>query len=147
MEADERKSEAEKLYLEGLSLRAAAGKTGVGYEMVKKWCQEGKWTEKRKSAPEGAGRKGQANKLLEASRDLEAALQLAAAGLKKQMAEDMDGKAIADGPFRAWNLTNLTSAISRQAETHALLNRKQEEKKETGGAVIRLEGESEALGE
>ena len=78
---------------------------------------------------------------------MEEALQLAAAGLKKKMAEDADGAGIADGPFRAWNLTNLSSAISQQAETHALLNKRQEEKKETGGVMIELDKESEALAE
>ena len=67
--------------------------------------------------------------------------------MKKKMAEDADGAGIADGPFRAWNLTNLSSAISQQAETHALLNKRQEEKKETGGVMIELDKESEALAE
>ena len=148
METDAQKAETERLYAQGMSLRAAAIETGASCEAAKKWCREGNWTEKRKSAVDaGTKRQRKTNRLLEASQDLEEALQLAAAGLKKKMAEDADGAGIADGPFRAWNLTNLSSAISQQAETHALLNKRQEEKKETGGVMIELDKESEALAE
>ena len=127
MPNQEQKQAAEKRYLKsGETLRALAAGMNVDYETVKKWSREGKWAEKKRraggAAPRLSAKEKQLSKLMEASDEIEEALQMAAMGLKRKMAEDTDGTEIADGKFRAGNLNSIAHAIDRQTKTRILLS-------------------------
>ena len=87
-------------------------------------------------------------RLMKASEDLEEALQMAAQGLKMQLAQDQDGRRIADGEFRAENLNSVACAIERQTQTRIMLSGTRGKSVNKGSAVtVQMSPETEAMAE
>lgn len=154
MPNEEQKKLAEKRYLSGeATLRALAEEMRAPYETVKKWSRDGNWAQKRKTGGEKKKRmtkkEKELSRLMEASDDIEEALQMAAQGIKKKLAEDTDGAEITDGKFRAGNLNSIAHAIDRQTKTRILLSsvKPKAESKESGGITVRMEPEVEETAE
>ena len=146
MPNEEQKQAAEKRYLEsGETLRALAKSMKVDYETVKQWSREGRWADKKRRTRGMSAKEKQLSKLMEASDEIEEALQMAAMGLKRKMAEDPDGAEIADGKFRAGNLNSIAHAIDRQTKTRILLSsvKPKAEGKEGGEITVKMEPEVE----
>ncbi len=154
MPKQEQRSKAEKLYLEsGITLRALADDMRVSYDTVKRWSREGKWAEKRRQGSgaekQPSAKEKQLNRLMQASDEIEEALQMAAKGIRLKMAEDTDGTEIADGKFRAGNLKSIAHAIDRQTKTRILLSsvKPKEGNKGQEGVKFTLEAELEEITE
>ena len=154
MPNEEQKKLAEKRYLSGeATLRALAEEMRAPYETVKKWSRDGKWAQKRKTGGEKKKRmtkkEKELSRLMEASDDIEEALQMAAQGIKKKLAEDADGAEITDGKFRAGNLNSIAHAIDRQTKTRILLSsvKPKAESKEGGAITVKMEPEVEETAE
>ena len=154
MPNQKQKQAAEKRYLEnGETLRTLAAEMGVYYETLKRWSREGGWADKKRQARGTArgmsAKEKQLSRLMEASDEIEEALQMAATGLKRRMAEDPDGAEIADGKFRAGNLNSIAHAIDRQTKTRILLSsvKSKEGNKENGAISVRLSDEVKKLTE
>ena len=148
MPNEEQKRAAEKRYLEsGETLRALAESMKVDYETVKRWSREGQWADKKRRARGVSAKDKQLSKLMEASDEIEEALQMAAMGLKRKMAEDPDGAEIADGKFRAGNLNSIAHAIDRQTKTRMLLSSVKPEEGGKESVRFKLEGGVEDMAE
>ena len=146
LKQEEKRTAAERRYVRGgVTLRTLAEEMGVSYDTVKAWSREGKWAQMRRERKEEAdplktGKNAELNRLMEASDEIEEALHLAASGIKRRIAEDADGEEIADGKFRAGNLTSITHAIGRQVATRKLLSsmRVKPEKKGDSGVQVQM---------
>ena len=130
---DGRQTEAEQKYIAGgMTLRALAEETGIPFSTISRWSKAGSWTKKREKFQKRALRKAATRavdkrakelaKLLEASGEIEEALLLAARAFRAQMISDETGEKVTDGKTRAANLSSVTHALGRQAETRMLLS-------------------------
>lgn len=159
MSREEKKQSAERLYVNGnMTLRTLAEEMDVSYAAMKRWSREGKWSGKRRqkksaASPQDEKKKKAMSSLQMASNDLEEALQMAASGIKRKMAEDSEGTEITDGKYRAGNLKSIAYAIGQQTRTRMMQSGKKNGKekktaeKTTKTPVIRLEEEVKEISE
>ena len=177
MSEDRRMEAGQRYISGGETLQEIAAALGIPLSSIKRWCKADKWVEQRdkikkraarKAATQAVNKKAKAlARLMEVSGEMERALLITARALADEAESHPDTVSETD----TRKLLNVSKSIESMAsvrqiagdtisaadwERLALLKRKQqleekkaalEEKKDAGDAVIRIEGEGEALSE
>lgn len=177
MSEDRRMEAGQRYISGGETLQEIAAALGIPLSSLKRWCKADKWVEQRAKVKKRAARKAATQtvnkkakalaRLMEASDEMEKALLISA----RALAEITERKPDLFVLTKSKTLVDVSESIERMAharqmtgdaisaadrEKLAILKKKQqleekkaalEEKKDAGDAVIRIEGEGEALSE
>ncbi len=130
------KEAMEKYIAGGVTLKELAAEIGVPEGQMRIWSKHGHWADKR-NGKTGAG----TGRLREASDEAESALLLAARAVNGQMEAE---------PAFSQSVSGIVDALHKQTMTRLMLKKlaaPRQEKKESGGLVVKMEKDAENLAE